>query len=113
MKKFTVLFLISLSLSFNILSIKPLAATTVNLLKQGIYSLSDLNISPNNLYNIVNTSSTKDAYLLVFDKNYVIMQSLRLSPGIKSFNLVPLQPDYKIILLGDTEIYISPRPTGQ
>ena len=110
MKKFIVLFLIFLCLSFNFFGVTAFAVSSTNVLKEGIYNLSDLNISPDNLYDITNISSTEDAYILIFDENYVIMQSLRLSPSIKSFNLVPLKPNSKLIVLGKTEIFITPRP---
>ena len=109
MKKFIVLFVIFLCLSFNFLGVTTFAILSTNVLKEGIYTLSDFNISPDNLYDITNVSSTEDAYILIFDENYVIMQSLRLSPNIKSFNLVPLQPNNKLVILGKTEVYIAPR----
>ncbi len=113
MRKFTVLFLIFLCLSFNIMGVTSSAVASSNLLKQGVYTLSDFNISPDNLYDVTNVSSTEDAYIIIFDENYAIMQSLRLSPNIKSFNLVPLKPSYKIVILGKTEVYIAPRPAKQ
>lgn len=109
MKKFTVLFLISLCLSFNFFKVTTFAVLPTNVLKEGVYTLSDFNISPGNLYDITNVSSTEDAYIIVFDQNYVILQSLRLSPSIRSFNLVPLQPNNKLVVLGKTEVYIAPR----
>ncbi|MDS0526671.1 hypothetical protein NNC19_13345 [Clostridium sp. SHJSY1] len=110
MKKFIILFLTFLCLSFNLLGITTLAVTSSNVLKQGVYKLSDLNVSTENLYDITNISQNEDAYLLVFDENFVIMQSLRLSPSIKSFNLVPLKPSYQLVVLGKSEVYINPRP---
>lgn len=110
MKKFTFVFLILLCLSFNFSGVTAFSVSSTNVLKEGVYTVSDLQISPDNLYDITNLSSTEDAYILVFDENYVIMQSLRLSPSIKSFNLVPLQPGNRLVVLGKTEIYITPRP---
>ena len=109
MKKFTILFLIFLCLSFNFFEVTTFAVTPANVLKEGVYTLSDLNLSLDNLYDITNISLDEDAYILIFDENYVIMQSLRLSPSIKSFNLIPLNPKYKLVVLGKTEIYINPR----
>lgn len=113
MKKFIILILIIFCISFNIMGATSLAVTPSNVLKEGVYSLSDLNISSDNLYDITNVSKTEDAYIIIFDENYVIMQSLRLSPVIKSFNLVPLKPGYKLTVLGKTEVYISPRNVKQ
>ncbi|WP_026889043.1 hypothetical protein [Clostridium beijerinckii] len=110
MKRFTFLFLIFICLLINFFGITTFAKLSTNVLKEGVYTVADLQVSPENLYNITNVSSTEDAYILVFDENYVILQSLRLSPSIKSFNLVPLQPKNKLVVLGKTEIYIAPRP---
>jgi hypothetical protein len=110
MKKFTILLLFFLCLSFNIIGITTLAVTPSNVLKEGVYKLSDLNISEGNLYDITNISPKEDAYIIVFDENFVIMQSIRLSTSIKSFNLVPLKTTYQLVVLGKTELYINPRP---
>ena len=109
MKKFSILFLIFLCLSFDFFGVTTFAVSSTNVLKEGIYTLSDLNISLDNLYNITNVSTTEDAYIIVFNENYVVLQSLRLSPSIKSFNLVPLQPSNKLVILGKTEVFIAPR----
>ncbi|MBD7913473.1 hypothetical protein [Clostridium cibarium] len=109
MKKFTISCLIFLCLSFNIIGVNTLAVTPSNVLKQGVYTLSDLNVSTDNLYDITNISQNEDAYILIFNENFVIMQSLRLSPSIKSFNLVPLKPNYQLVVLGKSEVYINPR----
>ncbi|MBD7912038.1 MULTISPECIES: hypothetical protein [Clostridium] len=110
MKKFAVLCLAFLFLSFNILGVKTLAVSQTNVLKQGVYTVSDLNPSEGNLYDIVNVSQIENAYILIFDENFVIMQSLRLPISVKSFNLIPLKPNYQLVVLGKSEIYISPRP---
>ncbi|CUU50042.1 hypothetical protein [Clostridium beijerinckii] len=110
MKKFIFLFLIFLCLLSDFFEIITFAQLPTNVLKEGVYTVADLQVSPDNLYNITNVSSKEDAYIIIFDERYVIMQSLRLSPNIKSFNLVPLQPNNKLVVLGKTEIYIAPRP---
>ncbi|RII34989.1 hypothetical protein D2A34_07210 [Clostridium chromiireducens] len=109
MKKFIVLFLIFLGLSFNFFGVITFAVNTTNVIKEGVYTLADLRVSPDNLYNITNVSSTEDAYIIIFNEDYVIMQSLRLSPVIRSFNLIPLEPQYKLVVLGKTEVFIEPR----
>lgn len=110
-EKICCVFLIFLCLSFDFFGVITFAQPSNNVLKEGVYTISDLQISPDNLYDITNISSTEDAYILIFDEKYVIMQSLRLSPSIKSFNLVPLQSGNKLVVLGKTEIYINPRQT--
>ncbi|OPJ65341.1 hypothetical protein [Clostridium chromiireducens] len=109
MKKFIVLFLIFLGLSFNFFGVITFAVNITNVIKEGVYTLADLRVSPDNLYNITNVSSTEDAYIIIFNEDYVIMQSLRLSPIIRSFNLIPLEPQYKLVVLGKTEVFIEPR----
>ena len=108
MKKFTMLFLIFLCLSFNIMGATSVVANGSNILKQGVYTLSDLNISPDNMYTVQNTSSTNKSYILVFDDNDVKMQSIRLFPNSTKFNLISIKPDYKIVVLGKGEVYINP-----
>lgn len=111
MKKFALVFLFFLCISFNFFRVITFAQNPTNVLKEGVYTLANLRVSPENLYDITNVSSTEDAYIIIFDENYVVMQSLRLSPIIRSFNLVPLQPQYKLVVLGNTEVYIEPRKT--
>jgi len=114
MKKFTILFLIFLCLSLNTTGIKPAAAFRENTFKQGVYTLSQLNILPDKLYDVTNTSSEEGALVLVYDENEVEQQVIRLKPGGASFNLVLMKPGYKVVILGDvSEVFISPRKTNQ
>ncbi|WP_077858070.1 hypothetical protein [Clostridium sp. BL-8] len=104
MKKF-IIFVILLSLSFNIfLSISAFAVTTF---KEGIYKLSDFNISPNNRYTIQNISPSQSVYILLFDENQLQIQSIRLKPNSESYSLLPLQPNYRIIVIGNGEVIIQ------
>lgn len=104
MKKFTILFLIILCLSFNIISI---AALGESLLKEGLYKASDYNLSPDTTYTAQNVSSKDDVYMLILDDNNVVQQSLRLVPKSAKYNLSPIQPDYSIVIVGDGEVSIS------
>lgn len=112
-KKFIISLLIFISLLFSFVEATSFAVLSTNILKEGVYTLSDFKISTDNLYNITNISSTEDAYIIIFDEKYVIMQSIRLSPNIRSFNLIPLKPQYKLVVLGKTEVYIAPREIKQ
>lgn len=109
MKKFSILFLFFLLLNFT--QVKYANALIQNLIKQGVYTLSDLNYSKDNLYEVKNTSSKECAYIAVFDENNIILQSIRLEPNSASYNLVPLKADYKIVVLGKAEIFIDPKIT--
>lgn len=105
MKKFTILLFFLICLSFNIVTITP--ASTTNVFKEGVYKVSDFNFSQDNLYTVQNISSEKGVYLLIFDENQVGLQYIRLKPKSIKYNLVPLKPDYRLVILGDGEAFIS------
>ena len=105
MKKFTILFLILLCLSFNIMTISPLAQTSG--IKEGLYTVSDLKLAPNSTYVIQNQSSDDSVFVLVFNENNVVQQSLRLETKSPKFNLFPLKSEYKILIIGNGDVSIS------
>jgi len=105
MKKYTFLFLIILCLSFNIISITPVFAA--NTFKEGVYKAADFNFSSESLYTVQNISSSDSVYVLIFDENKLQIQSIRLVPNSLKYNLVPLKPDYRIIIVGNGNVYIS------
>ena len=105
MKKFIMLFLISLFLSFNMLIVTSVAETRV--LKEGFYRISDLNFLPNEIYTIKNNSFTDRVQVFIFDEDQTIIQSLRLRPQAPKYELQPLQPDYRIAIIGNGEAIIS------
>ena len=105
MKKFTILFLILLCLSFNIAIIAPLAQTSG--IKEGLYKASDFKLTPNNTYTMQNLSSDDNVFILIFNENNVVQQSLRLEPKSPKLNLFPLKPEYKILVVGNGDISIS------
>lgn len=105
MKKFIFAFLFFSCLSFNINLISSMASPKV--VRQGIYTISDLNLSPNTKYIVQNNSFGERAYLLVFDSKPNLIQAIRLRPQSKTYNLKPLQSDYTIVIVGDNELTIS------
>jgi hypothetical protein len=105
MKKLTIVFLILICLFFNIIMIIP--AFAANTFKEGIYKASDFNVSEKNLYNIQNISSTDSIYVLIFDNNQLQMQSIRLMPKSAKYNLVPLTPSYRVVVVGKGEVFID------
>lgn len=105
MKKYTVLFLILICLSFNILVATP-AFAVINF-KEGVYQLSDFSISPNNRYTIKNISTNNSVYVLLFDENQRQLQTLILSPKSENYNLIALKPDYRIAIIGNGEVTID------
>lgn len=105
MKKFFTIFVILLSLSLNIINVIPVSAA--NTFKEGVYKAADFNFSPANLYSVQNISATDDVYLQLFDENQIIIQSIRLTPKSEKFNLISLKPTYRIVIVGNGEVYIS------
>ncbi len=104
MKKFISTFLISLFLS---LLIFTQSAYAINIFDEGVYQVSDFNLSPENKYIVQNISENQSIYLQVFDENQIILQSIRLPPKSDKFNLTTLLPDYRIVIVGKGNIYIS------
>lgn len=105
MKKTIVLLLITLFLLLNIL-IVPSEAQVMNL-KEGLYSVSELNISPDEIYTIQNISFTDRIQVFIFDENQTIIQSIRLRPQAPKYELQPLQPNYEIGIIGNGETIIT------
>lgn len=109
MKKFFAVLLILLSMSFsNTSSVSATSAfTTANTFFEGVYKAADFNFSPNNQYSVQNISQTNDVYLQLFDENQIIIQAIRLTPNSPKFNLISLKPTYRIVIVGNGQVYIS------
>lgn len=105
MKKFTILLLSLICLSFNMLITTPVSA--VNELNEGVYKVDELKLSPDKIYTIENTSTTESINIFVFDKDEVIQQSIRLKPQSIKYNLIPLKANYKITIIGKGEALVS------
>ena len=105
MKKFVILFLIFLYVSFNIVSPMPVFAQ--NILKQGLYKVSDLNISQGKFYTVQNFSKTNPSFVQFFDENKKIIQAIQLSPNSLKYDVIALQPNFTIVILGKGEISID------
>lgn len=101
MKKFRVLLLILFFLSFNIY------ASAVNIFKEGVYKTADFNFSPTNRYTVQNISPNDSVFLFLFDENQLGIQSIRLDPKSEKYNLLPLKPEYRIVIVGNGEIFLS------
>ncbi|MEG1257198.1 hypothetical protein [Clostridium sp.] len=105
MKKLTITLAIILCLAFNMIGTIP--AYAVNVFKEGVYKATDFNISPNDTYNVQNVSYTDSVFVNIFDEDLVIIQSIRLGPNSLSYNLLPLKPNYRIVIIGNGEVFIK------
>lgn len=101
MKKFTMLLLILICLSLNI------RVSAANVFKEGVYKAADFNFSQNSTYNVQNVSSTNSVYVLLFDEDQLTLQSIRLDPNSSKYNLLPLKPAYRIVIVGNGEVFIA------
>lgn len=109
MKKFVVLLSICLCLSLNVIHSKP-AFAVGNTFTQGIHSVSDFNISPNDLYIFSNVSKTDKIHLIFLDEKQDIVHTIRLGPNSEEHLTVPIKPNYKVIIIGNGILYINPKP---
>jgi len=105
MKKFTVLLLSFLLLSFSMVTVSS-AANNITF-KEGVYNVSDFEFSPNNMYTSQNISPDHNAYLEIFDENHVLLQSILLNPNSQKYPLLTLKPTYRITIVGDGNISIE------
>ncbi|MDR5586371.1 MULTISPECIES: hypothetical protein [Clostridium] len=104
MKKFISMLLICLSLSFCIFA---QSAYAVNIFDEGVYKAADFNFSSENKYVVQNISDKSSVYIEVFDENQNLLQSIHLLPKSDKYNLIPLKPDYRIVLVGKGNVFIS------
>ncbi|MBL4931183.1 hypothetical protein [Clostridium paridis] len=105
MKKLIILFFTCLCISFNISTLAPNAAP--NSLKEGIYKLSDLPPSKNRVYTCQNISKKESVLVVLFDDHQIAIQGIRLDPSSTKYNLLPMKDDYRLVILGKGEVYIS------
>ena len=109
MKRFTVLFLIFLCLTFIVIGLKPaFAVVTTNTFTEGIHKLSDLNPSKDGIYSVSNVSPTDNISIIITDENQNILQVIRLTTNSEKHNTIPILPNYTITLLGKGEVYFNP-----
>ena len=105
MKRFITLLLIVICLSFNI--INAITVLAANIFKEGVYKAADFNFSQDNVYNVQNVSSDHSVYVLLYDENQLGIQSMRLEPNSAKYNLRPLKPNYRIVIVGNGEVFIG------
>lgn len=103
MKKFILLFSISIFLLFNL----TLSAFAANIFKEGVYNAADFNFSSENTYSVQNVSPNENVYILLFDEKQLQLQSIRLGPQSEKYKLLPLKPDYRIAIVGKGDVFID------
>ena len=108
MKKFTISFLVFLCLSFYIIRLIPAFAAD-NVFRQGIYKLSDFNASESNSFTVSNPTPTTGMFLIIFDKNVNALEAIRVIPNSEKFDLIPIMPDYRILIFGKGELHFTPK----
>ena len=104
MKKNISISLISLSL---LLSLSPKLVSAVNIFEEGVYKATDFSFSSDNKYIVQNISKENSAFIQLFDENQNLLQSIHLSKNSDKYNLLPLKPDYRIVIVGKGDVFIS------
>lgn len=74
---------------------------------QGIYTQKELNLSPNASHTIQNNSSDKYAFVIIFDTNQIVQQTIQLEPNSEKYQLETLLPEFLLVIIGESEIIIS------
>ncbi len=103
MKKFITIFCIFLLLSFSINTITAVAQLNAQNFSEGFYSLENLKLIPNVSYKVQNTSSNK-SFLIIFDSDLKIQESLRLEPNSPKYSIRPLQYGYRVVIVGSGQV---------
>lgn len=107
MKKSIAVFLILICLIFT--TVISIPAFTKNIFKEGVYKSSNFNFSENETYFVQNVSSDNSVFLTIYDENQLIIQSIRLQPSSNRYDLIPLKPEYRIVIVGNGEVFIDPK----
>ncbi|WP_291648057.1 hypothetical protein [Clostridium sp.] len=106
MKKFIYTLLIFLCLNFNIAKAQPSIYT--NIFNQGVYRVDTIiQVLGRDLSSIQNISSDKSIYFLLVDENQSVIQALKIEPNSPKYDLHKLNPNFKIILIGDGSAFLS------
>jgi len=102
MKKFILIFSVFLFISFVMNTTITIAQPTQNF-SEGFYHVETLKLVPNVSYNVRNVSASR-VLMIIVDGNEVIQQLLRFESNSKQYVMIPLQFDYKIIIIGNGQL---------
>lgn len=107
MKKFIVVFSIFLFLFLNITPVTTMATTSRPSFSEGFYTLKDLKLQENVNYTVKNTSPNFEIFMIIFDSQGRIRQSVRLEPNSPQHTLLPIRNDNKIVIIGQGNLVFS------
>ena len=108
MNKFIISFLVFLCVSFNIIGLTPGFAAD-NIFRQGIYKFSDFNTSVSNTFTVSNPSPNTGMFLIILNKDVNVLEAIRVIPNSEKFDLIPMMPDYRILIIGKGELHFTPK----
>lgn len=106
MKKICTVIISFLFISLIFFKITLVSAVTTNTFKEGVYKVSDLNFSPNNIYTVQNVSN-KSVYIAIYDEEQHRIQCIQLESNSAKYQLAPLKTTYRLMIVGDGTVYIS------
>jgi hypothetical protein len=99
MKKSLIIISIFLLLSFITNTTITIAQTTSSAASEGFYSIQDLKLLPDVMYNVSNKSGA-DVFMIIFDDKQIIQQSIRFEPNSIKYVLKPMKYNYRIVIMG-------------
>lgn len=76
-------------------------------LNEGLYKSNELNLSPNTIHTINNTSTNEYAFMMIFDSNQIAQQLMQLPPQSGEYILTPLEYGYQILIVTNGEVIIN------
>jgi hypothetical protein len=104
-KKFLVILLVLLSVSY--IPTNAVIQFAEPPLKEGVYRVNTFTTPLNEINYIENTSKTDDVYFVVFNENDTLIQSIKLPPNSSKHKISPLDPSYRIVVIGKGTILLS------
>ena len=105
MKKFIAVILFSFTLSFS--TVKAAPQNTIPPLKEGVYEANNIISTLSDLHYVQNISKTDIAYFIVFNDDETLIQSIKLIPDSHKYELYPLDPSYRIVVIGKGSVLLS------
>lgn len=106
MKKIIVAILILLSTYFTVVS-ASIIENPIYTFKEGVYKVESLNMPLDELTYLQNISDKDEAYFILFDVNYGLIQSEKLVPSSPKYRIVDLKPSYRIVVVGKGTVELT------